>query len=179
MQDFKEFTISTKPIFFLALFVLAITGCKKETVLFNEIIVDNYVYDVGGQAVYQTNLEKTKQKSNLQYISVLYQNVFRQAILGGKLGDLNKVRTAIGDKSLADELVANAFINDNQSQIPTDAEMRSDVDQFVIDTYLRFYLRFPNAYEKFYLKQEIVNDTDLSPELIFTAFASSNEYKFY
>ena len=63
--------------------------------------------------------------------------------------------------------------------IPSDAEMRADVEKFVQETYLRFFLRVPTAYEVFELKKEIENDPELTPELIYQAFALSNEYKFY
>jgi len=179
MQGFNFFTVRTILTFIFVATLMFATGCKKETVLIDQTVVDNYIYDVGGQAIYQSNLEKNKQKTNLQFISILYQNVFRQSIPGGALTNLNQVRTAIGDKGMADQLITNAFINDNLSQIPTDAEMRADIDQFIEDTYLRFYLRFPSAYEKFYLKQEIQNDSGMTPELIYISFSSSNEYKFY
>lgn len=93
--------------------------------------------------------------------------------------DLSEVRTAIGDKAVADELILNDYVHSPNVQIPTNQQMRADIDQFVEATYLRFFLRLPNAYEKHFLKNAIQNDTQLTPELIYTAFSLSNEYKYY
>ena len=80
---------------------------------------------------------------------------------------------------MADELILNDFVNSGTSNIPTNQEMRADIEQFVEDTYIRFFLRKPTAYEVLELKQEIEADDLMTPELIYQAFALSNEYKFY
>ncbi len=57
--------------------------------------------------------------------------------------------------------------------------MRNDIDKFITDTYIRFYLRLPSEYERYFLKDLIQNDQEMTPELIYTSFALSNEYFFY
>ena len=70
---------------------------------------------------------------------------------------------------------------ETQRVVPTDTELEPDdrIDQFVIDTYVRFFQRLPTEYEKHYLVDEITDDTLLTPEAIYIAFALSNEYQFY
>lgn len=159
--------------------VFVFSSCKRNTQVINQKIVDNVIYEVGDEVIYQDNSEKNKQKSNTQYVSILYANLFQTPISNSDLTDLSEVRTAVGDKQLIDELIINNYVNDNDVQIPTNQTMRNDIDQFVEDTYVRFFLRLPNAYERHFLKNTIENDPDLTPALIYSAFATSNEYKFY
>ncbi len=159
--------------------MLAFSACKKETEVIKQPEVDNYIYNINGETLYASNVEKNKQKSSEQYISILYANLFQTAIPQNDLVELAEIRLCIGDKQSADELILNSFVNNGNVVIPTDAEMRADVEKFVKETYLRFFLRIPTAYEVFELKNEIENDPELTPELIYQAFALSNEYKFY
>jgi hypothetical protein len=166
---------------FLFIFIafLAFSSCKKETTVINQPVVDNYIYGVNGENLYQSNVEKDKQKTSEQYISILYANLFQNSVPQNDLVELSELRLCIGDKQAADELILNNFVNSGNVTIPSDNEMRADVDKFIEETYLRFFLRKPNAYETFELKKEIEDDAGLTPELIYQAFALSNEYKFY
>ena len=65
------------------------------------------------------------------------------------------------------------------ANIPSDADMRGDVDQFVEDCYLRFYLRKPTAYEQYALSDMIELDADMTVVDVYRAFLLSNEYMFY
>lgn len=166
---------------FLLIFIafIAFSSCKKETNVINQPVVDNYIYGVNGENLYQSNAEKEKQKTSEQYISILYANLFQSSVSQNDLVELAELRLCIGDKQAADELILNNFVNSGNVTIPSDNEMRVDIDKFIDDTYLRFFLRKPNAYEIFELKKEIEDDAELTPELIYQAFALSNEYKFY
>jgi len=165
-------------LLFLVTLLTITTSCKKETTTIHNTDVD-YIYDVNGENIYQSNAEKNKEKSSEQYVSILYSNLFQNAIGQDDLVELSEIRRAIGDKQIADELILNAFVNNNNVMIPNNTSMRNDIDAFVEETYLRFFLRKPNPYEIYELKSEIEQDTDLSPDLIYMAFALSNEYKFY
>lgn len=163
----------------LLVFVITLFGCQKETTLTTNPIVDNYIYDVNGEIVYQSSLQKNKQKTPEQYISILYANLFQTSIPVDVLGVLGEVRVAIGDKQMANELILNGFVHEPDVLILSNNEMRNNIDQFIDQTYLRFFLRAPTAYEKFELKKMIEDDTNLTPELIYQGFALSNEYQFY
>ena len=158
---------------------ISFLGCGKETTLTTNPVVDNYIYDVNGEIVYQTSLQKNKQKTPEQYISILYANLFQTSIPVDVLGVLGEVRVAIGDKQMANELILNGFVHDPDVLIVSNGDMRDNVNDFIDETYLRFFLRAPTAYEKFELKKMIEEDLDLTPELIYQGFALSNEYQFY
>lgn len=168
-----------KKIYLLFILLLPLISCKKEITVNKEQIVDNTIYELNPQVVYQSSSEKTKQKTSEQFLSILYANLFQTAIPQDDLIELSELRRSNGDKAAIDELIINSFINDANVIIPNNTEMRADIDAFVIATYVRFYLRKPTAYEAYYLKNEIESDTDLTPRLVYTTFALSNEYKYY
>jgi hypothetical protein len=63
--------------------------------------------------------------------------------------------------------------------LPTAAYMRSNLDQFITDTYIRFYQRKPTSYELYGLRKLITDDPNMTPELVYSSFALSDEYWFY
>lgn len=180
MLDFKINNMniySLKSLFFL--FAITLFSCGKETTLTTQPIVDNYIFEVDGENIYQSSIQKNKQKTPEQYISILYANLFQTSIPVDVLGVLGEVRVSLGDKQMANELILNGFVNESEVLILSNEEMRNDIDRFVDETYIRFFLRAPTAYEKFELKKMIEEDEYITPELIYQGFALSNEYQFY
>ena len=57
--------------------------------------------------------------------------------------------------------------------------MRANVDQFITDIYNKLYVRDPNEYERWFLKDLIESDSELTPEMIYYAFLTSDEYRFF
>jgi hypothetical protein len=168
-----------KKIILLCCLSFLVISCKKNITIEKEQVIDNVIYELNPQVVYQSSSEKTKQKSAQQFLSILYANLFQISIPQNDLAELTDVRKANGDKAAIDEIIINSFINDSNIIIPTNAAMRSDIEAFIEATYIRFYLRLPTAYEVYYLKNKIEDDADLTPKLIYTSFALSNEYKYY
>ena len=179
MQAFKGNPVFTFLFFALMGAIFFITSCKKE--IFEEVIYDNIIYQIDTVPVYQSNTEKDRLKTPIQYISSLYSNLAFAGIPTSILDNLVIYRLSIGDKTLVNELILNAMLEDPAviAMFPTNTEMRDDIDKFIEDTYLRFYLRNPTAYEKFSLHNIIENNEDITVTDIFRAFLLSNEYMFY
>jgi hypothetical protein len=156
---------------------IALTGCKRK--ITEDVIYDNVIYQVDDVAVYDSNVDKVKQKTATQYISILYSDLFNTNISNNELSEISELYLANGDKGLANELLISHYLISPSVVVPTDATMRADLDLFVGATYLRFYQRNPTPYEMHYLKELIANDVDLNPETVYTSFALSNEYQFY
>ncbi len=176
----RKLFIMKKNIFFISfLFLLVFSSCKKETQINKQPIVDNYIYNVDGEVLYQSNAEKVKEKTAEQYLSILYSNLYKKSVPQSDLNALAEVRLALGDKQMADELILNGFVNSPDVSVPSDAEMRADIEGFIQQTFIRFFLREPTPYETFEIKKAIEEDSELSPILIYQSFALSNEYKFY
>ncbi len=153
----------------LALIVLSLNSCKKEI----------YVYDVNTQVVEAVDLNKNRQKTPEQYISVLYANLFQKGLSANALVDISNVIQSIGDKQIAYEMLLSNFMNMTGLQIPSNEAMRADIPAFVRETYKRFYVRYPTQAELYWFVQFIENHPNLSSEVIFLSFALSNEYYFY
>ena len=179
MQVFNKVISAKKIVLLLLVMTFIITSCKKEIV--EEVIYDNIIYQIDTVPVYQSNTEKDRLKTPIQYISSLYSNLAFSSIPTTILDNLVVYRLSIGDKTLVNELILNAMLEDPAviAMFPTNAEMRDDIDAFIEESYLRFYLRYPTAYEKYSLFTIIGNDEDITVTDVFRAFLLSNEYMFY
>ncbi len=158
----------------LFLFALGLSNCKKET-------LEDKVFQVNKVKLYPSASSKIKEKSESQWVAVLYTNLFQQALSAGDIYRAGQCITSIGDKELAREVIISNFMNSTSPlpQIPTDASMRANIDEFVKETYERFLIRRPTEGEKEYFRNEITNDPLRSAEIVFFSFALSNEYLFY
>mgnify|MGYP000339048713 CR=1 FL=1 len=161
-------------IFFTILLVFTFASCKKET-------IDDKVFQVNKVNLYSSASSKLKEKTNSQWIAVCYTNLFQQALSAGDIYRAGQCITSIGDKELAREVIISNFMNSTSPTplLPTNADMRADIDKFVMDTYERFLIRRPTEGEKQYFRNEIEGDPSRSPEIIYFSFALSNEYLFY
>lgn len=158
--------------------LLAISfGCKKKVE--QEVFYDNIIYQLNTTNLYNSGLEKNKQKTNSQYLSIVYSDLYQKSIPTVELNDLSQIALAIGDKQAANELVVSNYMKDPLVVLPAKSEMISNVDQFIDETYIRFYLRKPSELERYYFKDLIETDTSITPEMIYYAFSVSEEYQFY
>ncbi|MEI7803021.1 MAG: hypothetical protein WCI97_10275 [Bacteroidota bacterium] len=156
---------------------LFFSSCKKEVLKQN--VYDNVYYEVTPVTLYTNNAEKNKQKSSIQYISILYSDLFHQTIPGSDLNNLGEVILSMGDKGLANQMILERLLTLPGISIPSQTQMNADLNSFITSAYQRFYLRNPTEYEKYYLKNLIQNDASVTPEIVYAAFALSNEYMFY
>jgi len=150
---------------------LSFNSCKKKN--------DETLYEVNEVELLPTNVNKTRLKTNEQYVSILYANLFQKALSANKVYDVSQCFESIGDQAIAREVLISNFMNKPGVIIPTVAQMNSNIDQFIIDTYKRFYIRQPTEAEKQFLHQTILADPNITPELVYFSFALSDEYMYY
>ncbi len=174
---FNLYNMRRTLFFFATVTLIAFSSCKKEII--QQTKYDNVIYEVDPVKLYQSNAEKNKQKSSVQYISILHSDLFNQSISSKDLNGQAEATLSLGDKGIANEMILYNLLNKPGVQIPTVSEMKSNVDQFIINTYQRFYLRNPTEYEKFYFRNLINTDATVTPQVIYAAFSLSNEYLFY
>jgi len=149
--------------------LLMVSACKKET----------YDYNITDQEVQPPNAGKTKLKTDGQYVSILYANLFQTALSSNQLFQITQCIESVGDKDLVREVVISNFMNRPDVIIPSDSLMRADIDQFMEETYERFYVRHMTEAERTWFRNYIENHPNVRPELIYFSFALSNEYLFY
>lgn len=155
-------------LFSFLLFLLAATGCQKEK-----------LYEVNEETILPANANKTKLKSDQQYIAILYANLFQTALSSDDLFEASECVQSIGDKDLVHEVLISNYMNQGGVVLPTNDEMRADVDGFITETYNRFLVRNPTEAERQYFKNYINTHPNVKPELVYFSFALSNEYQYY
>lgn len=150
--------------------VFTFSACKKENV---------YIYEVNDVDVAKPDADKPNVKSTTEFISIAYSDLFGTQISQAKLVNLQLVYAAFGDLKLMEEMIIKNFLNETGVDIPSSQEMRADVELFVEESYIKFYNRRPNEFEKWHVVNTINEDTELTPELIWYAMMTSNEYRYY
>ena len=156
---------------FLAIALLPVfLACTKHKV--NE-------YEINEVVVTTNHNNKKNLKSDLQFISIMYSDLVGNTIPSKKLKNLTTAYNSFGDKNIIIDRITRNFLLDPSADIPDDLEMRSDVKQFIKDTYKKFYVRNPNEAEIWYLEKSINENLDLTATDIYYAFLTSEEYKYY
>lgn len=145
-------------------------GCRKEP---EPSFVLNQV------ELYPSAAGKEKLKTNEQYVAILYANLFQTALSANDIFGINTCIESIGDKELAREVIISNFMNKPGVQLPTVAEMNANLNAFIEDTYVRFFVRYPTEAEKLWLRNFITTNPYATPEIVYFSFALSNEYLYY
>jgi hypothetical protein len=145
-------------------------SCKKEK---------EALFEINEVALYSSAADKDKEKTNAQYISILYTNLFQSAISSNQVFELDEAFRSIGDQEIAKEVLISNFFNNPTVALPSVDLMNADMDGFIIDTYKRFLLREPNEAEKLWVKNFIQSHPYVTPEIVYFSFALCNEYKYY
>jgi hypothetical protein len=167
MHSFKKYNMQRVLIFLIL--VLTFSSCKK----------DDPVYDINQIQSHSYNANKNKLKSPFQYISILYANLFQKALSANELVEITRCIESVGDKELVHEVIISNFMNKDEVIIPSDSLMRADVNLFIEETYKRFYVRDISEAEREYFLNFFLLHPDVTSEMVYTAFALSNEYQFY
>jgi hypothetical protein len=146
-------------------------SCKKEK--------PKWVYETNDKPVYEVQINKNKLKSEAQYLSILSTDLTQLPISPTKLNRAIRVLESFGDRETANEIIISNFMNNPTLSIPPDEYMRQHTEQFILETYRRFFVRNPTQAELTFFLQFIESHPHLSVEMVYTAFASSQEYMFY
>lgn len=150
--------------------LLLLVGCAKDP---------HHIYEINEQTILPVNSEKNKPKTSGQYISILHTNLFQRAISPNRMLEAQKAIESIGDKQVAYDILVSKYMNDAEVVLPTQEEMIADPDQFIIDTYKRFFIREPTEAERTWMRNLIQSRPNVTPELVYFAFATSNEHFHY
>lgn len=152
------------------LFLLALAGCQQQ---------DDLIYELNPVDVVQPNANKAKEKTIEQYVSILYANLFQKALAADEMVEIRRLIESIGDKEVAYEILISNFMNRSEVIIPNDDDMRGDLNAFLVETYKRFFVRTPSEAEKAYMRNFIESNPNVTAEMVYFAFALSEEYRFY
>lgn len=148
-----------------------LSSCKKQET--------KYEYAVNNENILPANVSKTRLKTTDQYVSILYANLFQKALAANSLFAISQCFDSVGDQILARQILIANLMKKPGVIIPTNNDMNADMDKFITETYVRFYVRNPTESEKEYLKKTIKADPNITAELVYISFALSDEYMYY
>ena len=137
------------------------------------------VYEIEDFHVEEYVGTKQNLKSDIQFISIAYSDLFGKEIPSDELNYYMESYDSIGDKTLIIDIIVRAFLNNEQVEIPTDSFMRSDPETFIRNTYKKFLVRQPSDAEVWYFKNIISNHQELKPITVYYAVIISDEYRYY
>jgi hypothetical protein len=155
---------------FFALLTIHISGCKKEK---------DIIYEVNDVEVQQPSADKDYAKTLTEFISIAYADLFGANISQIQLQQLAVPYAGFGDLKLIEDMIIKNFLNDQSISIPTDAAMRANVDQFLLDTYQKFFNRYPNEFELWHISNLVNENSEITPDLVYYSIMTSNEYRYY
>lgn len=158
-----------KKIILYFLFIGLLTSCKKE--------ISN-VYEIAPVNVRQSG-EKGNLKSDLQFISIAYSDLFGTQISASELNSLLSGYKAVGDKTLIiDVILRNLLVKPGIVKIDQ-ATMRADPEAFVKSSFERFFVREPTEMETWFFANLINENNQFLPEDIYYALMRAEEYRYY
>lgn len=157
-------------VYAMMAFLVMQTSCNKEK---------RYIYQVQDQELYQSAAQKQNLKTTDQFISIAYSHLFGISITNNELNQYNISLQALGDKATMQDMIVKSMINRGGVQLVTNTAMRADIPTFVEETYLRFYNRKPNEFERWKMKDLIEKGTDITPKMIYYSMMTSDEYRYY
>lgn len=152
----------------LGLVLLLLSNCTKEV---------KHVYQVQEVHIEQPGADKQSVKSSTEYISIAYSDIFGKAISNSLLQQLTKTYISFGDVSVVEDLIIRNFLNDEAAKIPSNSEMRSDIPEFIKNAFKQLYSRDANEQEIWYFNKLITEDTSVTPDVVYYALLTSNEYR--
>lgn len=170
-----------RALLFAALLVSGwMVGCTYEE--------KQHVFELEDVRVGNQKVSKTNAKSDIEYLSVAYSDLFGETISAEELNLRLNTYVAVGDKQAVMDMFIRNMLNIDESSLACDAPsrvvpcaetMKNAPDAFITDTYKKFFVREPSQYEREFWKRKIEESETLTPELVYYAFMTSKEYRYY
>ncbi|MEL6676909.1 MAG: hypothetical protein AAFR61_32175 [Bacteroidota bacterium] len=158
-------------LFTLIAFFFLLSGCQQEQ--------DIYLYEVNPVDVTQDGANKQNLKSDLEFLSLAFSDLFGQTVPNSVLNMMVTAYNSLGDKTLVADILIRNMLNSPQAQVPGASEMRNNPQAFITATFNKFYIRDPQEYEIWFLTDLIENDQQITPEIIWYAVLTSDEYRYF
>lgn len=136
------------------------------------------MYEIAPVNVRQSG-EKGNLKSDLQFISIAYSDLFGKQISTAELNTLISGYKAVGDKTLIiDLIVRNLLVKPGIVKV-AQASMQADPEAFIALTFERFFVREPSEMETWFFANLIKENQQFLPEDIYYALMRAEEYRYF
>ena len=150
--------------------LLLIAGCTAEP---------DVTYGLQPLELNASNAEKDRVKSIDQWITILHADLFGEALGSAELFEVKQAFASIGDQEIARAVLVSNFMQDDGVQLPDPGVITQNPDGFIDDTYVRFLVRYPTEAERTWMRNFLASNPTVTPELVYTSFALSEEYLHY
>ena len=149
---------------------LLLSGCTAEP---------DVTYGLQPLELSPSNAEKDRVKSIDQWITILHADLFGEALGSAELFDIKQAFYSIGDQQIARSVLVSNFMQEEGVQLPDAGTMTANPDAFIDNTYVRFLVRYPTEAERTWMRNFLASNPTMTPELVYTSFALSEEYLHY
>lgn len=146
------------------------SACEKEV---------DYLYEVNPVAVQSPGSIKTNAKSTVEFLTIAWADLFGTQIPLQELSKLNTVYVSFGDKKMIEDRILLNFLTKSGVQIPAQTNVAGDTVLYINNTYKKLFNRDANAFEKYYLKEQIRLNASMTSKVIWYALMTSDEYRYY
>ncbi len=153
-----------------AAFGAVLSGCRPEP---------EVSFELQGLEVTPGFAVKDRLKTNEQWVAIVHTNLFQAGMPANDLYNAARVFESIGDQSIAREVLLSNFFNQPDLNLLSREEMLENLEAFIDETYVRFFTRYPTQAERTYVREFILNNPGMTPELVYMSFALSDEYRYY
>lgn len=137
------------------------------------------IYEVEPVLVQVQGGQKKALKTDRQFVSGAYADVMKKQITTSDLDEAIYCYEANSDKEMIRDMIIRDLLKRTAAVIPTAVEMRNDPEKFVGDAYRRFFKRDPSDLERWTVQSQIVQDTSISPVMVYYVFMSAEEYLYF
>ncbi|MBK9638924.1 MAG: hypothetical protein IPO63_14385 [Bacteroidetes bacterium] len=149
---------------------LLFTACEKEV---------DYLYEVNPVVVQSPGSIKSNAKSTVEFLTIAWADLFGTQIPQQELSKLNTVYVAFGDKKMIEDRILLNFLSKSGVQIPAQTNVAGDTVLYINNTYKKLFNRDANAFEQYYLKEQIRLNASMTSKVIWYALMTSDEYRYY
>ena len=136
------------------------------------------IYEVNPVVVNIQGGTKRALKSDRQFVSGAFADLLKKQMTSSELDETMICYDAMTDKELMRDMVIRDLLK-RSTHVPDAATMRADVSKFVRDAYTCFYKREPSDLERWTIEQQIIQDTTIVPAMVYYAFLSAEEYRYF
>lgn len=154
----------------LCVAALLLAGCQAEP---------EVTYGLQPLEISASSAEKDRVKSIEQWITILHADLFGEALGSAELFEIKQAFASVGDQEIARAVLVSNFMRDAEVQLPEAGIIAQDPDGFIDETYIRFLVRYPTEAERTWMRNYLSSNPTMTPELVYTAFALSEEYLHY
>ena len=161
-----------RKLIYILIGICFFSSCKKEN--------PTHIFGVTDVVVTQSSVDKNRLKTDVEFVSIAYADIFGASISQGELENVSVTYKSFGDKSLVIEMIIRKFIMNEGNNIPIiDRSSTSTTEVFVKDIYKKIYNREPSAFEKWYLSDLIKNESSITSEMVYYSLMTATEYRYY